>query len=177
MNFNQAQKPRLVIVGVGGHGRVVLDLVMRAGSYDIAGFLDSGKPGGLAHDGVPVLGHVEDVTELAAKHGFTECLVAIGHNWMRQSCVERITALCPMLRFPSVIHPSAAVASDIVFGGGTVVMAGAILSPGCLIGRHCIVNSGSQLDHESQMGDFSSLAPGVVTGGNVVIGPGSAICL
>lgn len=177
MNSRPAQKSRLAIVGAAGHGRVVLDVVIQAGMYDIVGFLDSGRPTGPVHGGMPVLGRPEDVAELATANRITDCLVAIGHNWTRRLCADRIAVLCRELRFPTVVHPSAVVASDVVLGEGTVVMAGAILSPGCVIGRHCIVNSGSQLDHDSQMGDFSSLAPGVVTGGNVVIGAGSAICL
>lgn len=177
MNSESAKRPRLVIVGAGGHGLVVRDIVMRAGTHDVVGFLDSGKPPGLSKRGLEVLGPVEAVAELAAKHAFTDCLVAIGQNSTRRDCVERIVADCPALRFPSVVHPSSVVASGVAFGEGTVVMAGAVLNPGCVIGRHCIINTGGRIDHETRLENYASLAPGVVIGGDVVIGAGSAICL
>ena len=177
MNPEPIKKPRLVIVGAGGHGLVVSDIVQRAGTYELVGFLDSGKPVGRGTRGLEVLGPVEAVADLAVAHSFTECLVAVGQNSVRRACVERIVAACPRLKFAKAIHPSAVVAPGVVLGEGTVVMAGVVLNPGCLIGRHCIINTGSQIDHESHLEDFASLAPRVVVGGDVRIGPGSAICL
>jgi len=177
MNASTTDKPRLVILGAAGHGLVVHDIVARAGLYEVAGFLDSGKPPGQEHAGHLVLGPAEAVAELATAHAFSACVVAIGHNAVRRACVERLAAACPALWFPAAVHPTAVVAADAVIGEGTVVMAGAVINPGCVIGRHCIVNTGSCLDHESRLGDFASMAPGAVTGGNVLIGPGTAVCL
>lgn len=170
-------KPRLVIVGASGHGLVVADIVRRAAGHEVVGFLDSGKPVGSGPAGLPILGRGEDVAVLAREYGFTECLVAVGHNDTRRRCVQMLSRMGPALRFPAVIHPSAVVAEGVTLGEGTVVMAGAVINPGCVIGRHCILNTGCRLDHESTLGDFASLAPGVVTGGNVSIGEGAAVCL
>jgi len=46
-----------------------------------------------------------------------------------------------------------------------------------VIGEFCIVNTYASFGHDGTMGDFSSLAPGVIAGGNVKIGFCSAICL
>ena len=168
---------RIAIVGASGHGLVVADIVRCDGRHELVGFLDSGKPVGAGPAGLPILGPGEAVAALAREHGLTECLVAVGHNDTRRRCVQMLARLMPALRFPAVVHPSAVVAEGVILGEGTVVMAGVVINPGCRIGRHCIVNTGACLDHESTMGDFSSLAPGVVTGGNVQIGEGSAVCL
>jgi len=177
MNFEPKTKPILMIVGAAGHGLVVHDIVIQAGYYEVVGFLDSGKPPGLEHAGLTVLGPVEAVANLSLVYAFSECVVAVGHNAVRRACVEQVSSACPALRFPAVVHPSAVVAPGAVLGEGTVVMAGAVINPGCVIGRHCIINTGSRLDHESRLGDFASIAPGVVTGGNVQIGANSALCL
>ncbi len=169
--------PRLVIVGASGHGLVVADIVRRTARFELAGYLDSGKPVGPGPAGLPILGPVEEAAGLAKRHGFTDCLVAVGHNETRRRCVDRLVALLPELCFPAVVHPSAVVAEGVVLGAGTGVMAGAVLNPGCTIGRHCILNTGCRFDHESRLGDFASLAPGVVTGGNVTVGAGTAVCL
>ena len=170
-------KPRIVIVGASGHGLVVADILRCAGRHELVGFLDSGKPVGPGPADMPILGPGEAVAELARETGFTDCLVAVGHNDTRRRCVQMLARLMPALRFPAVVHPSAIVAEGVVLGEGTVVMAGAVINPGCVIGRHCILNTGCRLDHESRLGDFASLAPGVVTGGNVMIGAGSSVCL
>ena len=170
-------QPRIVVVGAPGHGLVVVDIVRRQGRDALIGFLDSGKPVGAGPAGLPILGPGEAVVDLMAVHGFSACLVAVGHNEIRRRCVAMLRTKLPELRFATAIHPSAVVAEGVEIGEGTVVMAGAVINPGCRIGRHCIVNTGACLDHESVMGDFSSLAPGVVTGGNVLIGEGAAIGL
>ena len=177
MNTSPSTKSILIIVGAAGHGLVVHDIVVQAGRYKVVGFLDSGKPTGMGHAGLKVLGPVEAVAALSLEHAFTQCVVAVGHNASRRACVERILTACPALSFPAVVHPSAVVAPGVVLGEGTVVMAGVVINPGCVIGRHCILNTGCRLDHESRLEDYASMAPGVVTGGNVLIGSGSAICL
>jgi sugar O-acyltransferase (sialic acid O-acetyltransferase NeuD family) len=177
MNAYPEKKPILIIVGAAGHGLVVHDIIVSAGRYEVVGFLDSGKPTGLEHAGLKVLGPVEAVAGLSLQHGFTECVVAVGHNAVRRACVERISNACPTMSFPAIVHPSAVVAPGVTLGEGTVVMAGVVINPGCVIGRHCILNTGSRLDHESRLEDYASIAPGVVTGGNVRVGAGSAICL
>jgi sugar O-acyltransferase (sialic acid O-acetyltransferase NeuD family) len=177
MNAYPKKKPILIIVGAAGHGLVVHDIIAQTGRYEVVGFLDSGKPAGMAHAGLKVLGPVEAVAGLSLQHAFTECVVAIGHNATRRACVERVSTACPAMNFPAVVHPSAMVAPGVMLGEGTVVMAGVMINPGCVIGRHCILNTGSHLDHESRLEDYASLAPGVVTGGNVQVGPGTAICL
>jgi len=167
----------IAIIGASGHGLVVADVVRCAGRLRVVGFLDSGKPVGSGPTGLPILGPGEAVVELAKRHGFAACLVAVGHNEIRRECVAMLLGKMPELHFATAIHPMAVVAECVEIGEGSVVMAGAVINPGCRIGRHCIVNTGACLDHESVMGDFSSLAPGVVTGGNVLIGEGAAIGL
>ncbi len=56
-------------------------------------------------------------------------------------------------------------------------MAGAIVNVGTRIGEHCILNTSASIDHDNDLGDFSSVAPGVVTGGNVLLGEGSFLGL
>jgi acetyltransferase-like isoleucine patch superfamily enzyme len=54
-------------------------------------------------------------------------------------------------------------------------MAGVSINPCSSIGRFCILNTNSSLDHDSILEDFSSLAPGATTGGNCRIGQYSAV--
>ena len=49
-------------------------------------------------------------------------------------------------------------------------MPGVVVNPGTIIGKHCIVNTSSSIDHDNRFKDFSSCGPGVITGGNVNLG-------
>jgi sugar O-acyltransferase (sialic acid O-acetyltransferase NeuD family) len=167
----------LVVIGGAGHGKVVADAARASGRFEIVGFLDSFKPPGTGCAGGAVLGKVVDVAALAAEHGFDACVVAVGDNHRRRLCVEEIRAVWPAVRFVSVVHPSAVICSGAVVGEGSVVLAGAVVGCDAKVGAHCIVNTGAQLDHDSVMEDFSSLAPKVATGGNVRIGAGAAVCI
>jgi sugar O-acyltransferase (sialic acid O-acetyltransferase NeuD family) len=90
---------------------------------------------------------------------------------------EKMRAVVPDFELISIIHPASSVAKTATIGDGTLILAGAIVNPGCTIGANCIVNTKASLDHDSEMKPYSSILPGVTTGGNVVIGAFSCICV
>lgn len=167
----------IVIVGSSGHARVVIDIVNMEGRYRVAGLIDRFREIGAQTLGYAILGREEDLPRLVAELSLAAVIVAIGDNFTRSQVVAQIGRLCPGLAFVSAVHPRANVARDVRIGEGTVVMAGATINPCCVIADHCILNSNTSLDHDSTMASFSSLAPGVSTGGNVTIGAFSAICI
>jgi sugar O-acyltransferase (sialic acid O-acetyltransferase NeuD family) len=90
---------------------------------------------------------------------------------------EKIRLLAPDFTFITAVHPSAQIGREVSIGAGAVLMAGTVVNSDSRIGAHCILNTKSSLDHDCVMDDFSSLAPGVTTGGVVQIGAYSAISL
>ncbi len=165
----------IIIIGSSGHAKVVIDIVQREGQYQIVGLLDRYRTPGEQTLGYPVLGKEEDLPELVSAHGLRGILIAIGDNQVRSNVAARVRGLCPGLPFVSTIHPSATIGLDVVMGSGTVVMAGVVINACAVVGQLCILNTHASLDHDSTMGDFASLAPGVVTGGNCHIGNHAAI--
>lgn len=166
---------RVFVFGASGHAKVVIDILRLCGGVLITGLLDDFKPIGFECTGIPVLGTLADFPALANEHIDSAIIIAVGDNWRRAKIVESIRAVLPETLFVSAIHPSAQIAADVRIGSGTVVMAGAVVNPGCEIGEFCIVNTRASIDHDSKMDDFSSVCPGVTTGGNVVIGAYSNI--
>jgi sugar O-acyltransferase (sialic acid O-acetyltransferase NeuD family) len=167
----------IVLIGSSGHAKVIIDIVQQEGKYNITGLLDRFRDVGEKTIGYPVLGQEEDLPELMKAHALEGAIVAIGDNYVRSKVAARIKELCPDLPFVSAIHPSASIATEVSLGDGTVVMAGVSINPCCSIGRFCILNTNSSLDHDSVMEDFASLAPGATTGGNCRIGQYSAISI
>jgi sugar O-acyltransferase (sialic acid O-acetyltransferase NeuD family) len=168
---------KILIVGSSGHAKVVIDIVQRDGRYVIAGLIDSVRAIGEQTLGCRVLGREEDLPRLADTNAVSGLLVAVGDNFLRAMVVARASKLCPTLSFPAAIHPRANIATDVSIGEGSVIMANAIANPGCTVGRFCILNTNSSLDHDSIMDDFSSLAPAAATGGNCRIGSYSAVSI
>jgi len=167
----------IFLFGAGGHARSVADVISSEGRFHIAGLIDSFQKPGIVCFGYEILGGENELPELCRKKGVSGLCVAIGDNYQRQIVTRRLEIKLPQLEFITTFHPRAIVCQDVVIGAGTVVMPGAIVVSGCSIGRGCLLNTGCSLDHDSVMESWSSLAPGVVTGGNVHIGVNSAIGL
>lgn len=164
----------LVIVGSGGHARVVADIVALSGEFSIAGFLDDvnddrhGKP----FCGSTVLGSTDLLASLAAQgvqHGF----VAIGAWRARLALAERLATAG--LRLPVLRHPAAVVAADVDMLPGTVLMAGAIVNPGTVVAGHVIVNTAASVDHDCRLDEGVHIAPGATLSGHVRVGRGAWI--
>jgi len=167
----------VIIIGSSGHAKVIIDIVERQRRYTIVGLLDRYRKVGEQTLGYQVLGKEEDLLHLTKVYSIVGAIVAIGDNFIRSKVADRVREMCPHLPFVSATHPKASIAKDVSVGEGTVIMAGVSVNPCCSIGRLCILNTNSSLDHDSIMEDFSSLAPRATTGGNCRIGCYSAVSI
>jgi len=165
----------ITLIGSSGHAKVVIDIVEKENKYRIVGLIDKFRQIGEETLGYAVIGKEEDLPRLVPEYSIGGVLVAIGDNFQRSNVASRISRLSPNVPFFSTIHPQANIARNVEIGAGTVVMAGVTISPSCAIGRFCLLNTNSSLDHDSVMQEFSSLAPRASTGGNVHIGAFSAV--
>ena len=111
------------------------------------------------------------------KFNITAGIVAIGDNWTRKLVVDRVRKIAPDFRFISTVHPKATLGKNVVIGNGSVIMPGVIINANSIVGDFCILNTNSSLGHDGRMNGFSSLAPGVITGGDFVLGKYSAVSL
>jgi sugar O-acyltransferase (sialic acid O-acetyltransferase NeuD family) len=166
---------KLVVIGSSGHAAVLIDAIQLGGAYLIAGYLDDTMARGTVRRGHPILGAIEDVAAVCAEHEIRGAVIAIGDNWWRRHVHGKLIERCPQLKFPTVLHPSAVVSKSAEVGSGAAVLATCHIGPGSKVGAFCILNTGSSIDHDCQMHNFSSIGPGVFTGGLVEIGECSAI--
>jgi len=151
----------LVIVGAGGHAKVVV-ATARAAGFRVVSIADDarGRWGELLL-GVAVSGPTEPV--LADPRA--QVVLAIGDNAVRLHLAA--TARC---RFVSVVHPSAIIDATVQLGPGSVVFAGAVIQPDTTIGAHAIVNTAASIDHDCRLGQAVHVAPGTRLAGNVTLG-------
>jgi sugar O-acyltransferase (sialic acid O-acetyltransferase NeuD family) len=167
----------VLIVGSSGHARVIVDIIERSGAHTILGFLDDAKAPGMIEIGYPILGCLDDLSEIVRGQNPQGFLVAIGDNWNRGMAVEKVKEMAPLLPAIIAVHPGAQVAHSACLGPGTAVMAGAVVCSNASVGSFCIVNTRASVDHDSHLDDFASIAPGGTLAGNVRVGAYSAICL
>ena len=161
---------KIVIVGAGGHGKVLADALM-AGGRSVHGFVDNNSSLYGSHVlGLRVLGGDE-----AVEPGWllVNGLGSVGRSDGRRA-VDRIFA-GRGFSFLTVIHPGAILAREVFLGEGCQVMAGAVLQPDVVLGRGVIVNTNASVDHDCHLADFVHVAPGATLSGGVQVGEDSHI--
>ncbi len=168
------RRPRCIIVGCGGHGRVVLDILVNAGICDIVGFVDSiSNSHGHRVDGVEVMGPPEILPKIRESLQIDCGIVAIGDNGVRRSYAEWIESLG--LGLINAVHPSANLARNVTLGRNVVIAAGALVCAHCQIGDSVILNTGCIVDHESLIGTATHVCPGARLAGRVAVESGAFV--
>jgi len=163
----RAEVRPLLIVGAGGHAKVVVDAARASGKYEILGILDQDSTRwGEAILAVPILG--DERLLLDRRLSSAAVVIAIGDNATRARVAERLAAMG--VTFATVVHPSSSLGEDVALGHGTVVLAGVVVNSGSVVGRHVILNTSSSVDHDCRIGDFVHVSPGVRLAGGVHVG-------
>ncbi len=174
ISTNKGKREPLIIIGCGGHGRVVLDVLRNAGDYDVLGFVDSNPAlHGRRVDGLEVLGPPEMLTSLHKRHGVSRTIVGVGNNGARRALAEQVQSWGFSL--VNAIHPSANLAGNVTLGQNLVIAAGALVCAHCQIGDSAILNTGCIIDHESWIGTATHICPGARLAGRVAVESGAFV--
>ncbi len=153
---------KLILIGAGGHGRVVADLAQESGYKDIC-FVDSKWPEVKENLIWPIIGNRFEA-------GTSDChvMVTIG------SCSTRLLLTRQLLEreyhLPVLLHPSAAFSQFATAGAGTVVMPQVAINAGARLGAAVIANTGCTIDHDCELSDGVHVSPGAHIAGGVKIG-------
>ena len=154
---------KLMIIGAGGHGKVVADIAKLNGYEEIV-FLDddiSKKQNGL----YLVVGKINDYKKYRNQYDF---FVAIGNNEIRKKITEKM--LREHIFQINLVHPSAVLDATVILSEGIVIMANAVVNAGTKLSRGVIINTSATVDHDCIIGQYTHICPGVHIAGNVVIG-------
>ena len=151
---------KLIIVGAGGHGKVIADSALRSGYTDIR-FIDDRATGDCM--GFPIAGTSADLETL--NDGKTDFVLGIGNNLIRKKFAEAYA-----VNWVTIIHPSAQIAVNVSIGKGTVIMANAVINPCATVGEHCIINTGAIVEHDNLIEDYVHISPGAKLAGTVHVG-------
>ena len=168
--------PACVVLGGGGHARVVIDALRVSGAAIPHAVLDR-NPGlwGKDVDGVPVLGADDLLAQLAGQGitWFVMGLGGVGDNSPRQRLFE--LGLRHGLQPLTVRHPSAVCSTSATIGAGSTLAPLAVVNAGATVGRNVIVNSGAIVEHDCQVDDHAHIATGAQPASTVRVGAGAHI--
>lgn len=169
----------LVVVGAGGFGREVLDIVEaitrtgREPQVELLGVLDD-RPSRenlelLAERGVAYLGTVDSFAAVPP----VSFVIGIAHPEHRRTIDQRLTAAGH--HAVTLVHPAATVGSRTSLGAGSIVCAGGRLTTNIDLGRHVHVHVNATVGHDTALGAYSSVYPLSAVSGSCLIGDGATV--
>ena len=153
---------KIMIIGAGGHGKVIADIAKKNGYTDIS-FLDD-NTSVTKCNGYPVIGTCQEANRYM-DHDF---IVAIGNSQVRQKVQADLSQVGVYIT--TLIHPDAVIGEHVVLGEGTVIMAGVVVNPCSRIGRGCIINTCASVDHDCIINDYAHISVGAHVAGTVTVG-------
>lgn len=170
---------RLLIVGAGGFGREVFDVVkaMNAvgASIELVGYADDAGTNDwrLERLGTQRVGTVHDIVA-DTSNGAVGYVIAIGAGDVRRRIDNRLSGL-PNRAPVTLVHPDATIGSDVRIAAGCIVTAGARVTTNITLGRHSQLHVNSTVGHDSVLGSFVSVYPGATVGGETRLGDAATI--
>jgi len=162
-------RPKILVVGSGGHAKVVIDVLRAEGKYEISGCV-SNQTDVEEVLGVPLLGDDSKMEEIYAS-GIKIAIIAIGDNRVRLALAEKVSRLG--FEFGNAISPLAYLSRDVKVGNGIVMMPRVVVHPGSEIEDHVILNTAATVDHDCKIGRGCHIAPGCNLAGNVTVEEGA----
>ncbi|WP_393959626.1 acetyltransferase [Priestia megaterium] len=163
---------KLLILGAGGHGKVVSEIAQLMKQWEEISFLDDREDISEVL-GISIAGKLADLPALKSEYEYA--FVAIGNNTARLKWIKKLSQ--HGFKIPILIHPSSIVSAKSSIEEGTVIMAGAVINPDTRIGRSCIINTASTIDHDCILQDGVHTSPGAHLGGTVKVGERTWICI
>lgn len=164
---------KIILIGGGGHCKVIIDAVLKGQQYEIEGIIDPNISIGKKVLNIPVIGNDGNLSDIYNR-GVKNAFIAVGSTGdfptirRREEIHEQLKAIG--FNLPTIVHPAAVIAEQCSLDEGVFVAAGAVINPGTRAGKNVIVNTLSSIDHDCQVADFVHIAPGANLSGGVTIG-------
>lgn len=172
------KKKKIIVLGGGGHAKVVIGTLLKMPRYEVVGFLDDDeKKTNIL--GIPRIGslfpvHEERVTKVVALG-----LGHVGNCSLRKKVAQTYEKRGYV--FETIIAPSCIISKTVQIGKGVFISDGTVIQPDVIIGDYSIINTRSSLDHDCLIGENVHIAPGVTLSGmvnvgdNTLVGTGSSV--
>lgn len=165
-------KPKLLLIGGGGHCASCIDVIELEDKFEIAGIVDNASSGMVL--GYPILGNDDDLPKL--RSSFDYALITVGQ--IKSSAVRvRLFDYAKSLGFvlPIIISTRAYVSKHAIIGAGTIIMHDTLINSRATIGSNCIVNTKALIEHDAVVEKNCHISTGAIVNGGVVIRQGTFV--
>ncbi|AEX85662.1 sugar O-acyltransferase, sialic acid O-acetyltransferase NeuD family [Marinitoga piezophila KA3] len=170
-----SSKEKIILVGGGGHCKVVASIIFEKNEYEIIGISDLKTEIGKEIMGIKI-NYIDEQLEELYKTGIKNAFVTVGSVGNPDLRIKLFKKLKDIgFNLPVIISKHTIISKDVSIGEGTVIMPGVIVNPGVKIERNCIINTGAIIEHDCIIEDNVHIAPGVTLSGGVKIGENSHI--
>jgi sugar O-acyltransferase (sialic acid O-acetyltransferase NeuD family) len=166
-------KPKLILIGGGGHCKSCIDVIEQENKFIIAGIVDINTS---ISDllGYPLLGHDDDLAKLKLHYDYA--LITIGQiktPAIRIRLLDYVKSLG--FKLPVIISPRAYVSKHAKIGGGTIVMHDALINAGAIVGDNCIINTKSLIEHDAVIENNCHISTAAIINGGAIVKQGSFV--
>ena len=159
---------KVIVVGAGGHARVLVSLLGYLPQIEIVGVADRDDSSlGEEIGGTRVIATWDALPEWRSR-GVEGVVLALGNNELRRRMFHAVQAMG--FRVLGLRHPTALVEPGAVIGPGSVLCAGVMVCAAAQIGKNVLLNTGVIIEHECRIGDHAQIASGARLGGRVTVG-------
>lgn len=166
-------KPKIILVGGGGHCVSCIDVIEREGRFQIAGIVDANKIGGKVLS-YPIIAGDNDLSGLRKIYQYA--LVTMGQIKTPLSRVNLYEQLVTLgFNLPVIISPRAYVSQHAVIRDGSIIMHDALINAQAEIGSNCIINTKALIEHDSIIASHCHISTGAIINGGVKVGKGTFI--
>ncbi len=161
----------LVLVGAGGHAKVLADLIEAGGRWRVYGAVDAAPRGAAAlGSGLRIVGEDAVLPDLL-RRGVRHAAVGVGASPDTAARARLRRRLLDLgFRLPALVHPRAFISPGALVEDGAQVMALAGVNPGARVGPGAVVNTGAVVEHDCALGDDCFIGPAAALGGDVAVG-------
>ena len=153
-----------MIIGAGGHGKVVGELAL-LNDYKVIDFFDD-KFKEINNFPFNIIGPIKAIAEYI--DNYTDFFVAVGNNRTRYAIMSSLKQ--KKINFAKLAHPSSTISKFAVLEAGTCIMANAVINAGSIIQEGVIINTSASIDHDCYIEEFAHISPNCSIPGNVKIG-------
>lgn len=152
---------KIIVIGNGGHSRVIKEMIMKNKEYKLIGILDQAFETSYEKNSL----FYDNIHNISAYKEEGYFVLAIGDNKTRKKIIEENNLTDK--NFISVIDSTAIIASDVSIDVGAVIMPGVVINTGVIIGKHSIINTRAVVEHDNTIGDFVHISPSATLAGTV----------
>jgi sugar O-acyltransferase (sialic acid O-acetyltransferase NeuD family) len=162
------KKNDIVIMGIGGHASMCIDILLGQNEFNLVGFIDKIETLDKKHN-LNYLGSLENLDSLISM-GLKNLIIGVGFAGQLKKREKYYDEFSNKINIPTIIHKKAIIENSAKIKGGCQIMAGAIIGSYVSIDLNCIINSGAIISHDSTIKKSSHITPGAILAGNVTIG-------